>query len=873
MGAPTKARRGGAATLAGGLAAGLLIVLSAIVTATAVPGSRLGVIALVTWPGAPRLSAALIVAGLVVASRQWGAALPLALLALPLAATATAGAWVYAGAGSLLVWTVTLVAAARTHAPALPAAARPRRHAFAAAAVATVWLGSIAVAVAPFALTGDAPHYLTIARSLVNDGDLDLQNDYDDRTYADFYKGSLEPRHTNMSPWGEQYPFHGIGVSVLVAPAFAWFGLLGATAVVVLIMAAAAALLWLAAWHLLGDAGAAWFGSAALVLSAPFALHAAAIYPDGPAATAVAAALWLAALLHRSPAVPLWILAAGSVGLAALPWLHVRLALPAGVLGAAILWAIWRGQAERWTRLAWFLMAPIISLAAWLGSSYVMFGTWNPSAAMLQRTAPGGWSDMARGLLGLVADHEYGLLPAAPVMAAALWAAGRFVAAFRLVGVATIATTAGVFIMASFWVWWGGDSAPARFLTVTLPAQALWLAFLWSRAGGGGRRVLTLALGLTAGITALYASVDDGARVATFADGRGSIFEALSHSVDVALALPSLFRDGESTAHSLVLAVTWIALIGAASWLAARLPATRGEGPATGIGGVLILGAAALAADLGWRVSRAEAWTAATAGLAVVRDAAAAGVAGVGPDTWWPRAVDDLVSGVRLGTPESIPIRAPVLLHVPNLPAGRYQIRVDPHSTAAAALHVELGRDAWPFAVWTTGDPPPALTVHAAVHSLRVLGDAPGAEVWLETRHLDRTPPAGEARRITRYGALAVYSMDDDSYPETTGLWTGGDRSTRLLLAAEPATTAVDVTIEAGPVPVEVGLTTSSRADQIALSAGEHRRVRLEAPSIDAVVDLGVAVRGGFPGAALGNTADSRSLGVWLTFSPAPTLR
>ena len=81
------------------------------------------------------------------------------------------------------------------------------------------------------------------------------------------------------------------------------------------------------------------------------------------------------------------------------------------------------------------------------------------------------------------------------------------------------------------------------------------------------------------------------------------------------------------------------------------------------------------------------------------------------------------------------------------------------------------------------------------------------------------------------------------------------------------------MTIQAGPVPVEVGLTTSSRAERFALSAGGHSHVRLEAPSTDPVVDLGVAVRGGFPAAALGNATDSRSLGVWLSFSPAPTLR
>ena len=63
----------------------------------------------------------------------------------------------------------------------------------------------------------------------------------------------------------------------------------------------ASALLWLAAWHLLRDAAAAWFGWATPWSAAPFGLHAAAIYPDGPAAASVAAALWLlAALLHAA---------------------------------------------------------------------------------------------------------------------------------------------------------------------------------------------------------------------------------------------------------------------------------------------------------------------------------------------------------------------------------------------------------------------------------------------------------------------------------------------------------------------------------------------------------------------------------------------
>ena len=114
-----------------------------------------------------------------------------------------------------------------------------------------------------------------------------------------------------------------------------------------------------------------------------------------------------------------------------------------------------------------------------------MFGTWNPSAAMLQRTAPGGWSDMGRGLLGLAADHQYGLVPAAPVMAAAA-AAAMASPAPSPSRRCHCRMTASVVVVSSLWVWWGGDAAPARFLVVTLPAMALWLAWLWSTARRSG---------------------------------------------------------------------------------------------------------------------------------------------------------------------------------------------------------------------------------------------------------------------------------------------------------------------------------------------------------------------------------------------------
>jgi hypothetical protein len=841
------------------IAVGVVAAWAAVGVAVALPEARWGAAALITRP----TLAAAVAAGLLLAVaarwRGYGALAPLILAALPLALARVGGAWIFAGAGVVILWALAAGATLNARLPRAIPAPRPLRQALAAGVAAAVWLGAVAIAVAPFSLTGDAPHYLTIARSLVADGDLDLRDDYDHRDYADFYPGSLEPRHTNTSPWGEQYPFHGLGVAVLVAPAFAWWGVAGATATVVAVMAGASALVWLAAWHLLGDALAAWFGWAALVLSAPYGLHAAAIYPDGPAAAGVAAALWLIVRLTHGTAPPLWMLAAASLGLAALPWLHARLALPAGVFGVAAMVAIWRGQPDRVTRLAWLLMLPAISCAGWIASAQVMFGTWNPSAAILQRTAPGGLSDMGRGLLGLVADHQYGLVPAAPVMAAAAWAAVGFTRAFPLLGVASVAATLGVLVVSSFWVWWGGDSAPARFLTVTLPALALWLAHLWSRTGPGGRRVLVLALGATSAMTLLYAGVDGGARAYAFADGRGSVFDAFSDSVDFGLALPSLFRPGATPNLALAQAVSWLAGALIATWLVVRLPPTRGEAAASGAGALFVAMAMMVGATAGWRAAGVSPWTPGAAALAFVQAASARGIVGGGAETG---------QGLHLRTPESVPVSPPVALYVPNLPAGSYAVRVDAPRSAGSSLQLELGRGAWPFVSWTVGEPPPSFTLPMSIHSVRVVGPLPSdTTVWLEPRQLDRPSVAGQARRATRYGELVVFSMDDDTHPETTGLWTGGNRATRLVIATASAPAPVAIDVEAGPSAADVTLSASGRSERLTLAPRASQQVTVDWPTDRSPIDLEVTVRGAFPAAALGDATDSRTLGVWLAFS------
>lgn len=465
----------------------------------------------VPLPG-PASIVALIAMG-VVSWRCWGwTSLPLVVLAFPLVASRISAAWIFTGTGVAIVWATWAAGVVGACGRIDWLRTTPVRAAVIAGAVATVWLGAAAFSLAPVSLTGDAPHYLTLAQSVLEDGDFDLKNNYDARTYDSFYRGSLEPRHTNQAPWGQEYSFHGPGVSMLVLPGLAAFGAPGATATLVLLLAFGSALQWLTARRLTGSAGAAWFGWAALVGSAPYTLHAAAIYPDGPAAVAVTVAVWLLVRLRDPSPTPLPVLVAGSVGLAALPWLHVRLALPAGVIGSSILLVIIARQPDRWTRCLWFVAIPVISCAAWFAASFVMFDTWNPAAAILQRTAPGSWSAAAAGLLGMLADAEFGLFPTTPVMVAVPIAFVLFARRYPFLGGTTGLVAAGVWGMSSFWVWWGGDAAPARFLTVVLPIFSLWLAHLWVIGRPSTRRLLGLSLAISVALTTLLVRVDGGGR-------------------------------------------------------------------------------------------------------------------------------------------------------------------------------------------------------------------------------------------------------------------------------------------------------------------------------------------------------------------------
>ena len=98
---------------------------------------------------------------------------------------------------------------------------------------AHTWRGPIGVAVAVFvfswtltthgkySVSGDEPHYLMISESLRTDRDLDLSNNYAQNDGRLFGQDNLPIElHALPSKSGELRSIHGLGIAVLVLPAY-----------------------------------------------------------------------------------------------------------------------------------------------------------------------------------------------------------------------------------------------------------------------------------------------------------------------------------------------------------------------------------------------------------------------------------------------------------------------------------------------------------------------------------------------------------------------------------------------------------------------------------------------------------------------------
>ncbi|MEO5823468.1 MAG: hypothetical protein ABIT71_23435 [Vicinamibacteraceae bacterium] len=833
-----------------------------------------------TWPAAAW-------SGVLVAVLPW----------LPLPLAAARFAWL--GPLAWLPWIaaiVTGIACVVAARPPLPAVLANwitdrRRASWLAGGVALVVFTAGYSSVRTILPGGDEPHYLVIAESLRRDGDLAIDDNHERGDYLAFFRGELTPDYLRRGVDRRIYSIHAPGLPALLLPAYAAGGYAGVIAALLLVTAGGTVLLWRLAHDVTADAGAAWFAWAAAVAASPILFHAFTVFPDGVAGVAALVALrGLTSIarvrIENEPATqPSWMtFATSGLALAALPWLHTRAAVIAATFGLAIVATAWWRRTP-WRRVAAFAVPPVLSAVGWFFYFLRIYGTPDPSAPYGGYTQT-GWAQVPAGVAGLLLDAQFGLLGVAPVFVLALlglgWmliggpradaAPGGSPAATRIVAVTIAVAFVGYTLAsASYRMWWGGASAPARFLVPMLLPLAVPIGVAWSRTRGvGGRALAIAALVVTVGITLILLGVDDGRLAYGSRTAVAGWARWASPAVDLARALPGVHRSAPGPAAAL--ASVWAGAAVLAWLVIAAIARGSSVGRARALSG-LVLGLAATAAiAIAWHVD----------GLVDPRLPGGAEQAALATWQRHPRATLIAARGAGVGRTAPADARAHLVLEarptgagrqlhleLPTLAPGRYRLmHVSPlpsplalragrsgldwrrlDSVAVSAIDVDVPVTVPSAAAWPLDASAAATAWTPRTLTFEPLGVAPSA-----------TGAADVARQVVRYGAHDVFFLDDESYPEAPGFWVRPGRS--RVVVGETAG-PLGVFVRNAPIANRVELTAGTWQRTLDLAPGQEMRV--EVPPAGPATPLTIrAARGVRPFDGDRRNRDFRLLGVWI---------
>lgn len=734
-----------------------------------------------------------------------------------------------------------------------------------------LYLAFGAYSVRTIGFVGDEPHYLIIIESLLRDGDLKIENNHQQRDYRPFFAGQLRPDFLQRGQNGEIYSIHAPGLPVLLAPSYALGGYRGAVAMICLLAALTALAIFdlAAAAAGRGVAVATW---AVICLTVPFVPYAWSIFPELPGALIVAwAALWLWQPIERS--LPVWVWRGLVLGV--LPWLHTKFALFMAVFAAGLGLRLLR----RPRTLAAFAAPMAVSGVLWLYSFYVMYGSLSPEAPY------GAYTEtfillqnIPHGLLGIFFDQKFGLFFYSPIYlaaAAGVWLMWRTPDTRWPAAVLTCATAAFVGTTARLYMFWGGSSAPARFLVPILPCLAPMIATAFQSLRGPAVRAL---FGLWAAIGVIVAAIGVAApgRFVLFSDphGRARILEMMQAGSPLARSIPT-FTDPD-----------WASQIGQLGWwLLAAL---------VGLGAVALVRtrstsaiAAATAACLGFLVAGAV--VAANPEAPVRDDTARRGALAL----LWQfdgtrfrtldyatlgRAAPDRLRELSTVVAEAAPAQpgASEYVTVPlRLPAGAYEAVVWFNETrpregrivVAASSGIAFGGISGPLenparvafelpvavgrVIVRVGDTPAA----SAVNRIAI---APVAVVPPPERE---TQPVRALEAISGYPGAYLAYMDSEAYPEGGVFWSRGTAATTVLVAPNGAR-RMTLQLSTGPRTASVQIAVAGQPRTLSIAAGDVAEVSFELPAGRRVVPLTVQSTSMFrPAEVDRSSTDMRGLG------------
>lgn len=389
----------------------------------------------------------------------------------------------------------------------------------------------------PGNLHGDEIHYLVITVSLLNDGDLDIQNNYTATELKAFGVTKVTP-HLIYSDSGRSVSAHEPGLPILLMLPFFLGGRYGVILFLTLLSSFAAIQVYYLALHF---GVLPWKAALATFITAfnlPFIMSSGKVFPDIIAALFLPLAFrWMILDQRLSRFV------AGAFFLSLLPWMHIKFSF----FTLAVLLIFLFNRNYTFKQLLLVLSPLLISAILFIGLQYSLFN----ELFYVLRVKAGGFGKPFTGMLGLLFDREAGLMVFAPIFIPAL---GGLL--FRWNRSRHLNFAAGIVIL--FWTlsgswidWHSGHCPPARYLIPLLPFLGLFLALEINRPRSTPVMLLSLFLWCVSllQIVGVLLTIPEMAIVHT--DGINRLW---NHFLPASLgyAAPSLLNQTPGTIWSLV---------------------------------------------------------------------------------------------------------------------------------------------------------------------------------------------------------------------------------------------------------------------------------------------------------------------------------
>ena len=326
---------------------------------------------------------------------------------------------------------------------------------------------------------GDQPHYLLVTHSLIEDGDIIIGDDYEERAFRKFSSfARVFRRPHRLTRDGEVVNPHKIGMPLLAVPPYALAGKVGAVLMIGFFAALAAANLY---WLIVKIVPHRWAALAAVAwisLSVPLLPLSFLFMTEIP--TAAFTLLALNMIWQRAGRLPRWPWAIPFI-IWFLPWLHTR-GLVIGV-GLTIMLVV-----RLWSRpllavsLAVVCVLLALGIPIWNWWLYGKFGVLTEMAA--DQYTELQIFDVFDHFIGLVFDAQFGFLLYNPAVICAV--AGCFPlwkreprALLWFFFLYVLAVAPGL----TFGHWWGGSGSPARYAAPGMHLAALPMAALLAERG------------------------------------------------------------------------------------------------------------------------------------------------------------------------------------------------------------------------------------------------------------------------------------------------------------------------------------------------------------------------------------------------------